>query len=331
MSDVTRSPRILPAAPHHTVVERAELVLGVGLAVASGVALAVQSRINGELGARLGDGVLAALISFGGGLLLLLVLVPLIPRARTGLTRLRDSLRGGSLRFWQCLGGFGGGWFVATQGLTVGTLGVAVFTVAVVAGQTGSGLLVDRAGLGPGGKRPLTWPRVIGATLTLLAVAGAMSGRINGHVALWLIALPLLAGCAIGVQQAINGQVRAASDSALVAALLNFFTGTSMLAATWLIVRAIQRTPIPFPSELWLYLGGPLGIVFIAIAAMVVRWTGVLLYGLAAIAGQLIGAVLLDLIVPAAGIYLQTATLIGTGIALLAVGIAALPGGRINQ
>lgn len=319
-----------PATPHHTAVERAELALGVGLAVLSGVALAVQSRINGELGARLGDGVLAALISFGGGLVLLVALVPLIPRARAGLRLLRAALRRGDLRFWQCLGGFGGASLVAAQGLTVGALGVAIFTVAVVAGQTGSSLLVDRGGLGPGGPQPATWPRIVGAALTLLAVAGAMSGRINAGVALWLIGLPLLAGAAIAVQQAINGRVRGAADSALVATLLNFLTGTSALAAAWLIVWLSQGAPLRFPTEPWLYVGGPIGIVFIAIGAMVIRWTGVLLYGLSAIAGQLVGAVALDLMVPAPGVPLEAATIIGAAMALAAIGVAALPSRRAN-
>ncbi|MQA24219.1 MAG: EamA-like transporter family protein [Micromonosporaceae bacterium] len=313
------------------MVERAELILGVALAVVSGVALAVQSRINGELGARLGDGVLAALISFGGGLLLLFVLVPLTPRARIGLARLRAALRRHDLRLWQCLGGLGGASLVAAQGLTVGVLGVAIFTVAVVAGQTGSSLLVDRAGLGPGGRQALTWPRVVGGSLTLLAVAGAMSGRLDGRIAVWLVVLPFVAGCAIAVQQAVNGKVRGAADSALTATLLNFLTGTAALALAWLFVWAWHGPPIHLPAEPWLYVGGPLGIVFIAIAAMVVRWTGVLLYGLSAIAGQLAGAVLLDLVVPAQGVRLQTATFVGAAVALVAVGVAALPGGRIGR
>lgn len=41
---------------------------------------------------------------------------------------------------------------VISQGLTLGTIGVAVFTVGLVAGQTMSSLAVDRAGIGPGGR-----------------------------------------------------------------------------------------------------------------------------------------------------------------------------------
>ncbi|WP_235528145.1 DMT family transporter, partial [Plantibacter sp. Leaf171] len=41
------------------------------IAVVSGAFIAVQARLNGELGARLGDGFTAAAISFGGGLIIL--------------------------------------------------------------------------------------------------------------------------------------------------------------------------------------------------------------------------------------------------------------------
>ncbi|MGH3737949.1 MAG: DMT family transporter [Micromonosporaceae bacterium] len=311
--------------------ERSELVLGVVLAVLSGVAVAVQSRINGELGVRLGDGVLAAVISFGGGLLLMLVLVPLVPRARTGVAKLREALRDRRILLWQCLGGFGGATLVATQGLTVGTLGVALFVVAVVAGQTGSSLLVDRAGLGPAAARALTWPRMIGAGLTILAVGWAMSGRFDGGVAWWLIVLPLLAGCAIAVQQAVNGRVHGVAHSALTTTLLNFTTGTSLLVLIWLLQRPFHAPSGVLPGEWWLYVGGPIGVVFIAIAALVVRWTGILMFGLATIAGQLIGAVLLDVLVPAPGATLATTTVLGAALTLVAVGVAALPGGPVRR
>lgn len=321
--------RPTPAAGH--AVTRSEKALGVLLSALSGAAFAVQSRINGELGVRLGDGVLAALISFGTGLVLLLLVIPLVPAARDGVVRLAHALRHGGLRFWQCLGGISGGFLVATQSLTVGVIGVAVFSVTLVAGQTGASLLVDRAGLGPGGHQPLTWPRIIGAALTLVAVAGAMSHRIQGGIALWLVVLPLLAGFGIAVQQALNGQVRAAARSALTATLVNFVAGTTVLTVAWLVVRAVRGTVPSLPTEPWLYLGGLMGVLFIAIATVVVRWIGVLLLGLAAIAGQLVGAVVLDLVTPAAGTRLHLATVAGAALTLIAVGVAALPGGRLRR
>ncbi|MFE9869422.1 DMT family transporter [Micromonospora sp. NPDC005686] len=319
---MSRTGTAAPPAP--PTLSTGRRVAGVGLATASGVMVAVQSRINGELGVRLADGIAAAVVSFGVGLLILLVLVPATPGGRRGLAALRDALRAGSLRPWQCLGGVCGAFLVATQGLTIGTLGVAVFTVAVVAGQSGSSLLVDRAGIGPTGRQPVTPNRLIGAVLTVLAVLLAVGDRLGDPKALVLAVLPLAAGVGIAWQQAVNGRVRAAAGSAMTATLVNFTVGTAALLLTFAVDLAVRGRPDGmFPSEPWLYLGGPIGIVFIALAAALVRFTGVLLLGLATIAGQIVGAVLLDLLLPTAASHPGLDTLLGAALTLVAVLVAA--------
>ncbi|MFF0100022.1 DMT family transporter [Micromonospora sp. NPDC005257] len=319
---MSRTGTAAPPAP--PTLSTGRRVAGVGLATASGVMVAVQSRINGELGVRLADGIAAAVVSFGVGLLTLLVLVPATPGGRRGLAALRDALRAGSLRPWQCLGGVCGAFLVATQGLTIGTLGVAVFTVAVVAGQSGSSLLVDRAGIGPTGRQPVTPNRLIGAVLTVLAVLLAVGDRLGDPKALVLAVLPLAAGVGIAWQQAVNGRVRAAAGSAMTATLVNFTVGTAALLLTFAVDLAVRGRPDGmFPSEPWLYLGGPIGIVFIALAAALVRFTGVLLLGLATIAGQIVGAVLLDLLLPTAASHPGLDTLLGAALTLVAVLVAA--------
>lgn len=319
---MSRAGTAAPPAPQ--TLSTGRRVAGVGLATASGVMVAVQSRINGELGVRLADGIAAAVVSFGVGLLILLVLVPATPGGRRGLAALRGALRSGALRPWQCLGGVCGAFLVATQGLTIGALGVAVFTVAVVAGQSGSSLLVDRAGIGPAGRQPVTPNRLIGAVLTVLAVLLAVGDRLGDPHALALALLPLAAGVGIAWQQAVNGRVRAAAGSAMTATLVNFTVGTAALLVTFAVDLAVRGRPAgAFPDEPWLYLGGPLGIVFIALAAALVRFTGVLLLGLATIAGQIVGAVLLDLVLPTAASHPGLDTLLGAALTMVAVLVAA--------
>ncbi|MEV4636270.1 DMT family transporter [Actinoplanes sp. NPDC049548] len=299
---------------------------GVVLAVASGVALAVQSRINGELSVRLDDPIGAALISFGSGLLVLVVLVPLVPAGRAGLRHLRTGLRDRRIRPWQCIGGMCGGFLVATQGLTVPTLGVAVFIVAVVAGQSSSSLMVDRAGAGPAGPQPVTVPRLAGAVLTVCAVLISVGDRIGHPSALALAVLPLLAGLGIAWQQAVNGHVRVVSGSALVAGRLNFVMGTVVLLLAFAVSALLRGVPSDLPpGPWWLYAGGTLGIVFIAVGAVVVRWTGVLLLGLGMIAGQVIGALLIDELAPGTAGRPGWNTMLGAVLTLLAVGVAVLP------
>ncbi|MBO4208102.1 EamA-like transporter family protein [Micromonospora echinofusca] len=298
---------------------------GVGLAVVSGVLVAAQTRINGELGVRLGDGIATAVVSFGVGLLLLLVMVPATPAGRRALGALRSALADGTLRPWQCLGGACGAFLVVTQGATVGALGVAVFTVAVVAGQTASSLAVDRAGLGPAGRQPVTTARLTGAVLTVLAVLLAVSDRIGDPQVLALALLPALAGLGMAWQQAVNGRVRMAAGSPLVATLVNFTVGTTVLLVAFAVDISLRGLPDGrLPTEPWLYLGGPIGIIFIAMAAAVVRFTGVLLLGLSTIAGQVVGAVLVDLLVPTNASHPGPTTLLGAALTLVAVAIAAL-------
>ena len=137
----------------------------------------MQAWINGELGQRLDDAVVAAACSNLGGLLLLVALAALGPRVRCGLRRVLIAVRDRTLPRHQLLGGTCGAVLLVCQELTVATIGVAVFTVAVVAGQTASSLLVDRAGVGPGGRQPITARRAAGAGLALGAVITVFVGK----------------------------------------------------------------------------------------------------------------------------------------------------------
>lgn len=301
--------------------------LGVTLALVGGLAIAGQSSINGRLAGRVDDPMLAAVISFGGGLVVLLTLLSVVPRMRVGVRRLRVAVDAGSLRRWQLLGGLGGATLVAGQAVTVGVLGVAMFTVGVVTGQTISGLFVDRAGLGPAGARAITSQRLAGAVLMLIAVVVTTAGGLSSAGSqTWLLVLPLAAGVAVAVQQAINGRVGVAAHDPMTATLVNFAVGTTALLVCW-AVSLLVRGPGAgaLPDNPLLYVGGLIGIGFIALAALVVRWIGVLVLGLATIAGQLVGSLLLDLLLPARPGMVGTATVLGVAVALLAIGVTVAP------
>jgi bacterial/archaeal transporter family-2 protein len=299
-----------------------------GLAAVAGLGVAMQSRINGELGARLHDGIAAATISFGTGLVLLSALLTVVPAGRRGLSRVVAAVRAGGdaggLRWWQCVGGACGAFLVIGQGTTVTALGVAVFTVATVAGQSVSSLAVDRLGAGPAGPQPLTTGRVLGAALAIVAVVIAVAGRLGTASALGLAAIPALAGAGSAWQQAVNGRVRATAGTALTATFINFAVGTSVLVVALGVDLAVRGLPAgTLPGEPWLYLGGPFGMIFIGISAAVVRRTGVLLLGLAMISGQLVGALLLDEIAPEPGGRPAANIFVGIGLTLVAIAVAA--------
>ncbi|MBE1875293.1 DMT family transporter [Myceligenerans pegani] len=307
------------------------LVAPVVLAVLAGAGLATQSRINGTLADHVGSGYLAAVISFGSGLVLLSAALLVSRRGRAGMGRISRALRRpadgpgtGSrpvLRPWQCLGGAAGGFFVASQGLAVGTLGVALFIVAFVTGQSVGSLVVDRLGIGPGGVRFVTLPRAVGPLLTVVAVAIAMSGGVGAPAALALAVLPLLAGAGSAWQQAVNGRVRAAADDVLAATFVNFLVGTAALVLALGVSMLFDGVPDgALPGNPLLYTGGAIGIGFIAIGAAVVHRVGVLLLSLSMIAGQIVGALVLDVVVPGADAP-GVRTYVGAALTLVAVAI----------
>jgi transporter family-2 protein len=314
-----------PAASGHPA-DAGRRSFGLAAALACGALVAVQSRVNGDLGARLHDGIAAAVISFGIGLLVLAVVAAALAPVRRGLTAVGEALRAGRLRWWHLVGGACGALLVLSQGVTVPVLGVAVFSVAIVAGQSISGLAVDRFGIGPTGHHPLTAARVIGALLTVGAVLVAVSNQFTRPSLLALAALPAVAGVGTAWQQAVNGQVRRYAGAALSAAFINFLAGTAALIVVFAVDVALRGWPTgSLPHQPWLYLGGLLGIGFIAISASIVRWTGVLLLSLGTIAGQLVTATIIDFAAPAHGGRPGAVTLLGIVLTLVAVGVAALP------
>lgn len=273
-----------------------------------------------------GSGVLAAVISFGSGLLVLSVMLAVMPGMRAGLAAVVRAVRAGALKRWQVLGGLLGGTFVAVQAITVPVVGVAVFAVAVVAGQSTNSVLVDAAGLGPAGRQPVTTRRVLAAAVAVVAVAISVSDRIAaGGFSTWAVALAFGGGVLIAVQAAINAHVAVVARHSLTATWTNFAGGTALLAMV-LFGTALSGhgglAPLP-ASPLWLYLGGVLGIAFVATAAWVVPLVGVLVFALLSIAGQLTGALLLDLLVPAPGSQVSAFLFAGIALALVAVAISA--------
>lgn len=301
------------------------------LMVLTGMAIPGQGRINAALSAEADDPYLAALISFASGLLIIIGITAATGRGRAALREVKPALSRGTVKWWYLLAGCVGAYFVLTQTLTIGLIGVAVFTVAVVTGQTIGGLIWDRVGLGPAGRRRISPLRVLGASLTVLAVLWAVSPqlRVSDHELLWLlllVSLPFSAGLLNAGQQAVNGRQSAAYGSALPATLFNFLSGALLLLLVWLAKLAVSGAGSgQLPAEWWYYTGGLLGCVFIGVGAVLVTKVGVLLAAMGMIAGQLVGSLGLDLVAPAPGSVVTTATVLGTLLTLVAVVVASLP------
>lgn len=322
---------------------RLPLLAGLPLAVGAGLAIPVQGRINGALGTRLNDGIAAAVVSFSTGLVVMILISLLLPRGRAGLARILPAVRSRAFPRIYVLAGGIGALFVFAQSFTVGILGVALFTVATVTGQTVSGLLVDKLGIGPAGRKSVTAIRVIGCLLTIAAVAWAVSPRFaaaggtpgmaadggagpGGPAALLVpLLLPVAAGFLMSFQQAMNGTATVHYGTPIAATLVNFIAGSVVLWTAYAVKVSVGGPGNPLPAEWWYYLGGPMGCVFIGLGALLVRSLGVLVTGLGMIAGQLLGSLALDVVLPAPGTIVAPATVLGTILTLAAIILATLP------
>lgn len=308
-------------------------------AVVCGGAMALQSRINGELGVRTGDPTGAALVSFATGLVIVIFLSALLPTGRRGLRQLGAGLKHRRIPVWFLVSGVFGAYLVLVQTFTTPLVGVAVFILGVVVGQALGGLAVDRVGLGPGGVKPLTAWRLVGTGVVVAAVVIAEAPRF-GHesdsaatsgpwLLLVLVAVQVLAGAGVAIQTAMNGRMAQQARTPITSTLVNFIGGTVVLIVTALVYRgAVEVQPWQFPSQWWLYMGGVVGLVFVAAGAVLARVIGVLRTSLSMTAGMLAGALLLDALAPTAGAVIAPLTLLGTVLTFVGLLIVTLPWGR---
>jgi len=301
-------------------------------AAAAGAAMAVQARANGALAAHLGSAPWAALWSFGSGLMVLTCGLLLLPRSRGGLRQVAVALRAQHLRWWEVLGGLGGAFFIAVQSFAVPQTGVALFTMALVGGQTASSLMVDRLGQGPAGISPLSAGRVLAALATLGGVTIASMSRSSGAdhgIALLAIALTILAGGAMAVQQAINGKLNVASKDVIATTFVNFAWGTLALGLWGGGLLASGRVGMPELGHVpWWSL---IGVGYVAAMAALVRSLGVLVAALLSLAGQLVMAVVIDVVTGSAPV--TGSLLLGVLTTLAAAAIAGLAarGSRVPE
>ena len=288
--------------------------LALVVAFIAGCFMTTQARLNGELAVDLDNGFVAASISFGSGFVLLCLIMLVFKRGRQGYGRIVADIKQRTIPWWFTLAGCAGAGYVLSQSIVIGFTGVALFTVAFVAGLTIGSLLLDVWGIGPAGKRPLTLNRVLGA-------ARGQSIQAEG---LCLLVMPLIFRATVASQQAANGRLTVSAGTPWSSTFINFGVGTGVLLIATAI-RVVQTGfPTSFPSEWWLYAGGPIGIVFIAANAVVVRSIGVLLLSLGTIAGQLTMAIVFDS-VNSHGHPLGLSTFAGTALIFVAVLVATLP------
>jgi transporter family-2 protein len=294
------------------------------LAALSGLMIALQARANGELSHRLNNGLEAALVSFGSGLIIIAAIAAFNPAIKEGIKNLRVAVANKEIAGWKLLAGALGGSFVAIQTHIVPLIGVAIYSVASIAGQTAMSLVVDRIGLTGGGKKLISKRRVAAAVLTVLAVFVSVFDRIDAkNLSLFAVVLGCIAGAVVGVQRALNGQINEHSHQSFTTSLLNFITGTSLLVILILggvLIGKIELVPLP-AGPWWIYTGGVIGVIYIAFTSTIVQHLGVLTFTLFSVGGQLVGSLVIDLISPTNGV--NVSAYLVTGIVMTYLGVIA--------
>lgn len=294
------------------------------LAALSGIFVAVQSRANGELAFRLQNSLEAACISFGSGLVVLAVITYFHNGIRSGIKKLLEAVGSGAIPRSSLIGGALGGVVIAIQTYVVPLIGVAIYSVSVIAGQTAASLLVDRLGLTGGGKRHISNRRITAAILTIFAVLISVWDRLDAkNLSIVAIILGIISGGIIGVQRALNGQVNEHSGQSFATTLLNFITGTALLLALFagaLITHQSHVVSLRL-NPWWMYLGGVTGVIYIAFASTVVQHLGVLTFTLLSVGGQLVGSLLFDIFLPSKGVHVGAYLI--AGIFMTYIGVLA--------
>jgi transporter family-2 protein len=274
------------------------------LAAISGVMIALQSRANGELSHLLGNSTEAALVSFGSGLIVITLITPFNSAIKNGILNLQSAVKAKEIPRWRLFAGVLGGSFVALQTQVVPLIGVALYSVASIAGQTAMSLVVDRIGLTGGGKKLISKRRVTAALITVFAVLISVLDRISiASFSLIAVLLAVLAGVLVGVQRALNGQINEHSKASFTTSLLNFVMGTSTLVIllfALLIFKGDTIVPLPI-GPWWVYTGGTIGVIYIAFTSTIVQHLGVLTFTLFSVGGTLIGSLLIDIFLPTKG------------------------------
>ncbi len=125
----------------------------------AGIGIAVQAPTNAALAKTSGSVVLAALVSFLIGSVVLAVAWAAFDRTAPA------ALKG--VPSWAWLGGLYGAGFVAAMAYAAPRLGLATALTVAIASQLATALLLDHFGLLGLKTEPVTLPRLLGAALVI--------------------------------------------------------------------------------------------------------------------------------------------------------------------
>ncbi|WP_400083055.1 DMT family transporter [Yoonia sp. R78084] len=135
---------------------------------------------------------------------------------------------------------------------------------------------------------------------------------------IFFAALAILAGVLVSLSRQINGRL-ALSTSAMESSFWNHLVGLVFITCVALAVGGLFAGD-PAEAPWWAYLGGTVGVVFIAAGSWLIARIGAAQTALLIIAGQMISGVLLDIVMGAPGNL--WARILGVGLILAGMWVA---------
>lgn len=307
------------------------------LMILGGALLPIQTTFNSRLRESVGSPFLSSLVSFIGGTLFLLFLSTVVE----GYFWFSPEDVSGQPS-WIWAGGLLGVIGLTTNIFIFPKLGGVQSVILPITGQILMGLIIDQFGLFHAPQTSLTPFRFIGAALVLTGVFAAVllgrrakapasgtqqQGATSPGSQLGWQALAIFSGFLMAMQSPINASLGTLIGSGLKAALVSFTVGTLVLLFIALALRLKFRVRVPggkTANPLWMWVGGPLGAIFVTFNALFVPILG----AGSTIMAALTGMVTASLIVDKFGIFeaprRPVTVLQAAGIAVMLAGVALI-------
>ena len=293
----------------------------------------------------------ATSLSFWGGSVLLTLLVGAEAWLNSGKPGQLPYLRFRSRpSFYHFLPGVFGVAFVTASESTTLVISFVLYFILSTVGFLVTGLLIDHFGWFNAARRPITWVKcasigiaIVGAIMSALdrltrSAAASAPGAPPG----WLVAVCII--CALGagfllpLQASINRDVAARLlPSKLQTAWWSFLCGSvvsgvalacqtaSMSGGGGSGAAIVGALPSAFDSSVWwMYMGGPLGVLYVSTTIWGVQLVGSAAFFVAVLCGQLVGSATIDAVGLLGGAVTPMTPLRGAGIALVVVAAASL-------
>lgn len=126
----------------------------------------------------------------------------------------------------------------------------------------------------------------------------------------------LVAGILVGLSRQLNGRL-AMSTGPLIASFWNHIVGFVFLSVLGLVLGNLIL-PGAADAPWWVYLGGPLGVIFVTAGSWLIPRIGAVNSALLVIGGQMVSGVVFDLVRGAPMTFWASAL----GVALILAGVA---------